>query len=50
MLHKAESAQPEDCETWNRKGTPVTVQVALNSLMEDTIATKRYVIHLFFTP
>ncbi len=39
VLHEAEGAKPEDEHAWHREGSPVTVQVLLNCLMEDTVAT-----------
>ena len=40
MLHEAETGEPEYCETGHSDGPPMSVQVLLNCLMEDTIATK----------
>lgn len=40
VLHEAVGAEPEDAHTGNGEGTPVTVQILFNCLMEHTIATK----------
>ena len=40
MLHEAEAAKPEDEESGDGEGTPVSVKVLLDCLMEDTIATE----------
>jgi hypothetical protein len=40
MLHEAEAAKPEDEESGDGEGAPVSVEVLLDGLMEHTIATK----------
>ena len=39
MLHQGKRAKPEDCDTGAGKGTPVSVEVHFDVLVEDTIAT-----------
>ena len=39
MLHEAEGAEPEDAHTGDGEGSPVSVQVLLNCLMEHTVAS-----------
>ncbi len=39
VLHKAEAAEPEDSKTGDSAGSPVAVQILLNRLVEDAIAT-----------
>ena len=40
VLHEAETGQPEDSHTGYGGCSPVAVQVLLQGLMEDTVATK----------
>mmetsp|Transcript_29272 Transcript_29272/g.39571 ORF Transcript_29272/g.39571 Transcript_29272/m.39571 type:complete len:230 (-) Transcript_29272:39-728(-) len=39
MLHKSERAKPEDTNTRASESSPVTIQVHLKSLVEDTVPT-----------
>jgi len=39
VLHQSEGAKPKDCDTRAGKGTPVSVKVHLDVLVEDTVAT-----------
>lgn len=39
MLHEAEAAKPEDEESGDGEGTPVSVEILLDGLMEYTVAT-----------
>ncbi len=39
MLHKAEGAKPESCNTRDSVGSPMSVYILLNCLVENTIAT-----------
>lgn len=39
MLHESEGAEPEDCDTGDGVGSPVTVDILLDGLMEHTVTT-----------
>ena len=39
MLHQCEGAEPEDGDTGACKGTPVTVEVHFQCLVENTVTT-----------